>query len=304
MKQKLILDVDTGGDDAVAILLAGHHPDVELVAVTVTYGNAPLDITLDNTLRVLEAGGLAHIPVYAGARLPIAGKFQVPLPPEQNTKLPLPPASIQRQSNSAFDFLFDYYRGPDGPATTFVAIGPHTNLALLITRALQSDQDLLRRIPRIVTAAGGLGEGNITKWAEFNVAADPDAARLVFNDGGALGILVSMLGLEVLGDARLTNEDVARMRASNAPATRVAAQLIDFLYSKGWRQGEIYDPVAAAAAINPLMLTTRRMHVDVDLEGQTRGRTVATLELLKGSVDVCLAIDRARYAKVLLAGLP
>ena len=67
MRQKLILDVDTGFDDAAAILLAGHHPALELTAITVTHGNAPLAVTLDNTLRVVQAGGLAHVPVYAGA---------------------------------------------------------------------------------------------------------------------------------------------------------------------------------------------------------------------------------------------
>jgi inosine-uridine nucleoside N-ribohydrolase len=94
MKRKVILDVDTGFDDAIALLVAGHHPQLELVAVTVAHGNAPLAVTLDNTLRLMAAGGLAHVPVYAGAE-----RALLSAPPKlweiQTAVLPLPPTNLQ-----------------------------------------------------------------------------------------------------------------------------------------------------------------------------------------------------------------
>jgi inosine-uridine nucleoside N-ribohydrolase len=129
MPRKVILDVDTGGDDAVAILLAGHHPEIQLVAVTVTYGNGPLETTLDNTLRIVEAGELNNMPVFPGANRPLVSDL-LKTDPVQHATLPLPEATYTPQRQRAVDFLVDYYLGPHGPDTYYVPLGPQTNLAL------------------------------------------------------------------------------------------------------------------------------------------------------------------------------
>ncbi len=133
MPQKTILDVDTGGDDAVAILLAGHHPATELVAVTVAHGNAPLVVTLDNTLKCIEYGGLRDMLVYAGAARPLLAD-PAPLDPVQNRALPLPAPTLKPRPGHAVDFLIDYYMGPDGPTTVLVPTTPQTNIALALLK--------------------------------------------------------------------------------------------------------------------------------------------------------------------------
>ncbi len=192
MAQKIILDVDTGGDDAVAILLAGHHPRIELVAVTVCHGNGPLELTLDNTLRVLQAGHLEKTPVYAGSECPLIGDL-IQTHPIQKSTLPLPPAGITPTAGRAVDFIVDYYLGPGGPETIYAPIGPQTNLAL----ALRLEPAIAERVPRIVTMAGAFTEGNTTPSAEFNILADPEACphcvqlRHTHYDGWAGGDLQS-----------------------------------------------------------------------------------------------------------------
>jgi inosine-uridine nucleoside N-ribohydrolase len=327
MPQKIILDVDTGGDDAVAILLAGHHPALELMAVTVTHGNGPLATTLDNTLRVVQAGELTHVPVFAGADRPLVAE-PLPTDPIQRATLPLPAPTLppsrsgrsptaparavdpRRSGRSptaparAVDFLVEYYLGPDGPETVYVPLGPQTNLAL----ALRVEPRLAGRIPRIVTMAGAYTEGNTTPSAEFNVLADPEAAHIVFS----AGIPLTMVGLEVTAQALVTLEDAERLRAAGTRWAQVAAGLIRsevqwFIDHLGWSGGQIYDACAVAAVIEPAILQTRAMHVNIELRGDlTRGRTVADISghhQKAPNVDVGVGIDRDRFIQILVEGL-
>lgn len=302
MSQKVILDVDTGSDDAVAILMAGHHPALELVGVTVTHGNGPLEVTLENTARVLAAGGLAHVPFYVGARYSLLN-LPVPTADGQRRILPLPEAHLS-PAGRAVDFLIDYYLGPQGPETIYVPVGPQTNLAL----ALRVEPRLAQRIPRIVTMAGATSVGNVTPSAEFNVLADPEAAYVVFN----AGIDLTMVGLEVTGQARLTVADVERLQALGTSQAQVTARLIQSAIhpeqqGPDWPGVEIYDACAVAAVIDPDVIQTQPMQVEIELSGAlTRGRTVAYLDRdprSRPNVAVGTGINRRRFLEILADSL-
>jgi inosine-uridine nucleoside N-ribohydrolase len=302
-KQKIILDVDTGYDDAIAILLAGHHPALELVAVTVTHGNAPLAVTLDNTLRVMEAGRLAHVPVLAGAAQALVAD-PAPTGPQQQAILPLPAPTIAARPQHAVNFLLEHYLGPAGPETIYAPVGPQTNLAL----ALRLEPRLAARIPRIVTMGGAYLEGNTTPSAEFNILADPEAAHIVFS----AGIPLTMVGLEVTAQGLITFADVERLRALNTPWAQAAAGLIalqirPWVERRGWAGGQVYDACAVAAVIEPDILQTKPMHVAIELRGQlTSGRTVADISGQHGrpaNVAVGVSIDRERLSQILVEGL-
>ena len=296
---KVIMDVDTGGDDAVAMLMAGHAPELELVAVTVVHGNAALPTTLRNTLATLEAGGLASVPVYAGAERALQDR----LPPRgvtQGRELSLPEPVMTPQDKHAVDFLIEYYLGTDDE-TILMPIGPMTNIAL----ALLQEPRLAERIPRIVMMGGAYAEGNVTPSAEFNIYADPEAARVVFR----AGIPITMIGLEVTAQALVSLEDAEAIRSLGTPASRVAADLIAeevqwFIDRLGWAGGQIYDACTVAACIAPDIVTTRPMHVDVELAGElTRGRTVCDISGHHDqppNVDVGTGIDRERFISLLI----
>lgn len=303
MPQKVILDVDTGADDAVAMLLAGHHMALELVAVTVTHGNAPLATTLENTLRLLAAGGLEHVPVYAGAVEPLVGP-PAPKMPTQLAALPLSPAEKRPEAMHAALFLVEYYMGPQGADTLYLPVGPQTNLAL----ALRLEPRLAGRIPGIITMGGAYIEGNTTPSAEFNILADPEAASVVF----AAGIPITMIGLEVTARAEVRPEDSDSIRTLDTPWARLAADLIDreirwFQERRGTRGGQIFDACAVAAAIDPTLVTTRPMWVNIELHGAfTRGRTVADISGFQRqppNTAVGVDIDRERFLRILHDGL-
>jgi inosine-uridine nucleoside N-ribohydrolase len=207
------------------------------------------------------------------------------------------------QSMTASDFLVEYYE-KGGNETLLVPTGPLTNVAL----ALQREPALATRVPGIVMMGGAYAEGNATASAEFNIYADPEAARIVFRSG----IPMTMVGLEVTAQALVTMEDAGRIRELGTPASRVAADLIAeqvqwFVDHLGCSGGQIYDACAVAACIDPDVITTQAMHVDIELYGElTRGRTVCDSSGLHGrapNVDVGMEIDRDRFLALMMRSL-
>lgn len=303
MPQKVILDVDTGCDDAVAMLLAGHHPDLELVAALPVHGNAPLKDTLDNTLRLLSAGKLEKVPVYIGAESPLIGPI-IAGHGDQIVRMPFPDSPIIPHPKKAANFLIDYYTSGEGDDTIYMPVGPLTNLAL----ALRIEPALASQIPKIVTMGGAYLIGNNTPSAEFNILADPEAAHIVYSSG----IPIVMVGLEVTDIAEIRKEDVEKIRANNTPWSEAAAQIIDIVLDihmnkYGLPGAIIYDACAVAAVIEPGILETKSMHVDIELTGKhTRGRTVADVRgryQQPANVAVGVGFQRERFLEILIEGL-
>src|SRR4051812_7236369 len=176
MSQKLILDCDTGTDDAVAIMLAALHPELDLVGVTTVNGNVEVQYCTDNTLRVLDHIGRPEIPVHEGLRRPIVRPdFPVPRHSEVNPssnihgrELPLPPATSRKQDTGAVEFLVETYRATTDEIA-LVPVGPLSNIAAAI--AIE---------PRLVEAGagggvigGGHGKGNAAAAAGVHTPARP-----------------------------------------------------------------------------------------------------------------------------------
>lgn len=303
MAQKVILDVDTGCDDAVAMLMAGHHPDLEFVAVLPVHGNVHLEVTLENTLKLLSAGKLEHVPVYVGADAPLIGPI-IAGDGDQIIRLPFPESSIQPQEKHAVNFLIDYYMGGEGANTIYMPIGPLTNLAL----ALRIEPKLAQRIPKIVTMGGSYLGGNTTPSAEFNILADPEAAHIVYSSS----IPIVMIGLEVTDKAVIRKEDIQPIREIGTPWADAAAEIIDIIVNihlkyPGHSGGIVYDACAVAAVIDPSIVDTVPMHVDIEINGSyTRGRTVADNRRRGNApmnVDVGTNIDREKFLNIMYDSL-
>jgi len=270
----IVLDCDPGHDDAIALLLALASPEVELLGVTTTYGNQTLEKTTANALRVLELVGRTDVPVATGAERPLERELAVAAHVHGESGLDgpvLPAAETPPASTNAVDFLADAVRGA-GRQVTLVPTGPLTNVArYLETHGADG-------IERIVLMGGSIAEGNITPAAEFNIWADPEAARLVF----ASGVDVTMVGLDVTHQALLGPDEEARLRGSGRIGT-FAAELNVFFsrYHRetyGWNGAPIHDAVALALVIRPELVETRHRNVEIEVESEfCRGRTVVDL---------------------------
>jgi inosine-uridine nucleoside N-ribohydrolase len=303
MAQKVILDVDTGSDDAVAMLMAGHHPGLELVAVLPVHGNVHLEVTLENTLKLLSVGKLENVPVYVGASAPLIGPI-IAGDGDQVVRLPFPIPSIQPNEKHAVNFLIDYYMSGKGADTIYMPIGPLTNLAL----ALRIEPRLAERIPKIVTMGGAYLAGNTTPSAEFNILADPEAAHIVYSSN----IPIVMIGLEVTDKAIIRKDDIQPLREIGTPWAEAAAEIINIIVDihlkyPGKTGGIVYDACAVAAVIDPSIVETIPMHVDIEINGAyTRGRTVADSRKRGDAlmnVDVGTNINRERFLEILYESL-
>ncbi len=267
----IIIDCDPGHDDAIALLLALGSPEVDLVGVTTVGGNSTLAKTTANALRILEFAGRSDIPVAAGSDAPLVRRQDTATHVHGETGLDGPelaPAVGSAIDLHAVDYLAQEIRARNGKLT-LVPTGPLTNVALLL--ALHPDA----RPERIVLMGGSVGEGNRTPAAEFNIWADPEAARRVFDSG----IDVTMIGLDVTHQALITAEHGARMRATGRTGTLVA-ELLDF-YGR-WHEhmypdlvgSPMHDPVAVAHVIAPSLVDVRPARIEIDCSWeQGRGRT-------------------------------
>src|SRR3712207_2694870 len=176
-KKPIILDVDPGHDDAVAIMLACAAPELDLLAVTTVAGNVPLEKTTRNALRVLSLIGHTAVPVAAGASSPLHRPLHTAedIHGESGLEGPeIPEASFELDERGATALIADALREAPEPVT-LVPLGPLTNVATL----LREHPELRERIARVSLMGGSIGLGNTTPAAEFNIYVDPEAAREV-----------------------------------------------------------------------------------------------------------------------------
>jgi inosine-uridine nucleoside N-ribohydrolase len=301
----IILDVDPGHDDAVAIMLACGAPGLELLAVTTVAGNAPLEKTTNNALRVLSLIGRPEVPVGAGASAPLVRPLRtaVDIHGESGLEGPeIPDPSSEPDKRGAVELMVDAVRGSSEPVT-LVPVGPLTNVALF----LREHPELKERVARISLMGGSIGLGNTTPAAEFNVYVDPEAAREVFE----CGLPVTMIGLDVTHRAGAGPAQRERLRSLGQHGG-VVAELLEFFaatYERvyGFDVPPLHDPVAVAAVLEPALLETRSMRVDVECESElTRGETVCDFYGVTGrppNAEVGVALDREGFFDLLYRSL-
>ncbi len=304
MKHKIILDCDPGHDDAIAILLAAHHPDIDLLAITTVAGNQSLDKTTLNALKVCSLANIRDVPVARGMDRPLVrpARHAANIHGESGMDGPnIPEPDIEPAPQHGVDLLIDLLMNSDGDIT-IVPTGPLTNIATAIRR----EPAILPRIKAISLMGGAIGVGNRMPAAEFNIWADPEAAAIVFDCGRPL----TMSPLEVTHQALATGEVLDRLRAANRPVASFAADLLIFFGGTyrnvfGFPAPPVHDPCAVAAVIDPDILQAHTIRVEIETEGEwTSGRTVCDIYGVLGkepNVRVGYALDVPRFWEMLIS---
>lgn len=297
-KHKIILDCDPGHDDAIAILLAGKHPEIDLLAITTVAGNQSVDKTTLNALKVCSLANLHAVPVARGMDRPLVR----PARPARNihgeTGMDgpnVPEPTMEPIAQHAVDLLIDLLMHSDGDIT-LVPTGPLTNIAT----AMRSQPAIIPKIQAISLMGGAIGLGNTTPAAEFNIWADPEAAAIVFGCGRP----ITMCPLEVTHQALAFDEIIRHLREAERPVASFAADLLVFFadtYKQvfGFPAPPVHDPCAVAAVIDPTIVHTKAMHIEIETVSElTSGRTVCDVygKLEKEpNVHVGYALEIARF---------
>ena len=307
MATKVILDVDTGTDDAVALMVAALSPDIELVGATSVNGNTTIDYTTENTLRVFDWIGMPEAPVHRGMDRPLA-RSQVARGMATRIHgdlLDLPAGSKAKlQPGHAVDWLIDTYLASDGDIV-LCPVGPLTNIAV----AIQKEPRIVEAIPEIVIMGGAHDHGNITASAEFNIWLDPEAARIVVNCGRP----IRMIPLDATHRALVSTEDAGRLRALGTPAGEAAARFVlkridgyDATQPMPHRPGAapVHDALAVCAIIDPSIVKTEHIPVDVEVYAELSvGRTVCDFRFRSGkpaNVDFAVDADEPKFVRMLM----
>lgn len=280
--KKLVIDCDPGADDAVALLMALAAPALDLRAVTVVAGNAPVDVCAANARRVLDLAGRADIPVHRGAAVPRGGG-------------PVEDAVVHGADGLAGLALPAPSRGPDGkdataalaaamPATV-AAIGPLTNIAAALEAGLAP--------PRLVVLGGAVAEGNTRSGAEYNLAVDPEAARLV------LARPLTLIPLDIARSALATEDRIEAIATSGRVGRRIAPMLAAYAAADrrehGLVGGMLPDAHAIAALIEPGLYAWRRAAIEVD----GAGRTGFDWQAREETAEVAVAVDAEGFFALL-----
>ena len=303
----IILDCDPGHDDAVAILLAVGSPEIELLAVTTTFGNCSMEDATRNAARVLTLAGAAHVPVARGAAVPLTADLELGNYVHGASGLDgpeLPEPAAEPVDKTAVELLREVLAGAAEPVT-IVATGPITNIA----RLLQEHPEVVRSIREVIFMGGSTERGNHTPAAEFNTYADPEALDVVL----AADVPVRMVGLNLTHQALATPEVVERMRAMDHGVGRVCAEWMGFFgssYNRIWEfeAPPVHDPCTVAALLDPDVIEWRDAFIAVELEGRwTRGATVVDLHHrypeYQPNAKVAMRLDAKRYWDLVLTAV-
>lgn len=301
---RMILDVDTGIDDALAIFYALNRPGIVLEAVTTTYGNIDLASATRNTLQILELAGRADIPVAAGAAQALLRPFMrgaVHIHGENGIgDVVLPAPAWQPLDEHASDLIIRMARVHPG-AITLCTVGPLTNAALALTRA----PDVAQKLRGIVVMGGTIFHPGVpgipSPMADANMWNDPEAGRIVLRSGAAL----TLVGMDVTMQTLLTPAMTGQIAAAGGAAATMMQIARFYLAAYQAQYPDIagcglHDPLAVAVAEDASLVTTEHMQVDVELAGEiTRGQVVPDRRRTgktRPNARVCMGVDVPRFA--------
>lgn len=304
MKRNISLDCDPGHDDAVAILLAGKNPNINLLGISVVAGNQTIQKTARNALNVATYLGI-NVPICIGCEFPMVRERVIC-------------AAIHGESGlDGFDFpnygdRFDKRHGVqliidtvmNNDKVTIVATGPLTNVAM----AIKMEPKILDKLDEIIIMGGSVDNGNTSPAAEFNIMCDPEAAHVVFSSG----VTVRMVGLNVTRKVIVTDEVVNRMEKINNKASDMFVKLMKVFNENqrktfGVAAGPLHDPATIASIIDCDLIKWQKMNVVIDIShGPSYGRTNCDVfDYLRAphNAYVAMDIDVNKYWDIIEQGI-
>ena len=305
-KIKIIMDVDTGIDDAIAMCLACGNENFQVLGFTTTYGNRRVETTTENTLKILELIGKENIPVAVGADKPIVRPYN---PPEfsivhgkdglGDLENPLPTPKIKPLEISAVEFMAQTLMQASEPIT-LVPVGPMTNVAALIL----AHPELKSKIKQVVLMGGSTLKGNASFVSEANIMADPEAAHILFKSG----IKLYMTCLDATWNGYISFAELDEYKQNGNWLSKIICDMCG-IYEEHYRIRmknpglAMHDSLALAWLIKPELVKSEDYYVTVDINGRhTYGMTVTDINHTTGiapNATVSLDVNRQPFIQMI-----
>ncbi|MGH7909162.1 MAG: nucleoside hydrolase [Thermodesulfobacteriota bacterium] len=301
---RVVLDMDPGIDDAIALLLALNSPALDIAAITTVSGNVSLPKATTNALRLVEAVA-SKVPVHMGASRPAGGHDIIRAESIHgrdglgDAGLALPKRTAEKVG--AHDMLIELLKSSKKKEITIVATGPLTNIALLV----RSEPSLAKKLDRIFVM-GGLYDstmrGNVSEYSEFNFFSDPESAHSVMSNTGKDFPTVTAAGLDLTSHPSCVVDGsyLAMIRAIGSRNSDVAGKILDWPVLT-YSYFNLHDVFALFALIHPEIFATERCSVRVAHSGNFRGR--CTVALGSGNVYICRKVNATRFKQLVIDGL-
>ncbi|MTC74907.1 ribonucleoside hydrolase [Providencia sp. wls1919] len=307
MTKKIILDCDPGHDDAIAMLLAYGNPNIDLLAVTTVAGNQTLEKVTRNARAIAEMANIRGIPFAAGSARPLVREVEVAPDIHGDSGLDgpeLPTPTLALDERHGVNLIIDTIMSHPPKTVTLVPTGALTNIAL----AARLEPRIVERVKEVVLMGGGYHVGNWSPVAEFNIKIDPEAAHIVFNEKWPL----TMVGLDLTHQALATPDVVVKIAEIDTKCSQFVVELLDF-FGKMYKQAQgfdappVHDPCAVAYVIDPSVMTTQKVPVDIELTGTlTLGMTVADFRHPAPAdchTQVAVKLDRDKFWQMVIDAL-
>ncbi|MCY7567505.1 nucleoside hydrolase [Bacillus safensis] len=302
--KKLILDVDTGIDDAIGILLTVKSKQFDILGITTVCGNVSVDAATLNTCKVLELVEADNIPVIKGSATPLlrAPHYEHRVHGEDGIGGALKDARPKKTADAGFapDFIIEQVLQYSNQVT-LVLTGPLTNLALAVKKC----PELIHHVKEVIFMGGVVkGQGNVSPVAEFNTYADPEAAKLVLDAGFPS---LTQVGLDVTRQVLLTDERIDAIQNETLAAyIRESTSIYRQRYFE--RNGvwacAMHDPLAVSLAINKELVSTQAFHVEVETKSEfCDGQMICDFQHQwekERNVQVCMDVDDEAFFDLLI----
>jgi inosine-uridine nucleoside N-ribohydrolase len=307
---KVVLDMDPGIDDAMALLLALNNSRLEILAVTTVSGNVNVDKATLNALKIIEAAGSAcgQAPVYRGAGRPLNKRRHLVYSEDIHGKNgignvdPSPQLRAKEEKTSAVDKLVELLSSHKKKEISIVATGPLTNIAML----LQREPSAAKKLNQLYIMGGiydnGLTKGNVTEHTEFNFFCDPEAAKIIMDNAERKGLSIIASGLDITSTSAcaVRNDELGMICSIRSKIANIACKILQYPL-RNYSFFNLHDVFALFSLLYQEIFRTQRCRVRVYTSGRHRGKCVVSYG--KGNVQVNRQVDSVRFNKYLLDGL-
>ncbi|GAA6493216.1 MAG TPA: nucleoside hydrolase [Candidatus Bariatricus faecipullorum] len=301
-RKKIIIDTDCGSDDAMAIAMALNDPNYEVVLITTVSGNVPMEQATVNTLTTIEYAGTYEPPVYKGSDTMLLRNLIYAYETHGQDGLGdqgFVPRRLKPAGKHAVEKMLETLRESEDGEIDIIALGPLTNLAL----AIRLDYEAMKKAGRLVImGTGGLGSGNVSPVAEFNIWQDAEAAKIVTESG--LENIIYVGWDACLGDCVLNEQEIEEIRSSGELgkfAIDCNKNLMELNRQRfGYNCLDMADPSAMAAALYPECIEhCEKYYCEVDVtNGPSYGGVLVDRDRLfdkEPNAYICSKLNAKKY---------